>query len=160
MLLKSLAQQQNLFPISHVRIIDGDTLEATIHLPFEQNLTTRIRLKGWWADELDGPYRGAGLVARFRLESFCDGKALWIQSTSGRKDKYGRIVATLWHSGRIVAGKEVLGDLQLTEATHKLHRDQARQQASRAQKWPGDVKGADFEEDRRERPPGPEEAYG
>lgn len=125
-----LRKTPDIHPLENIRVIDGDTIEAQILLPFEQRVQKRIRLKGWWADEIGGLYNGTAVVARFRLECFIQGKALWLHAPSCRLDRYGRVVGSLMHGERIVTAQEVLGDLQLTEKDHKAHRD--AEKASRA----------------------------
>lgn len=126
MIKKSFIQEQDSFPILEVRVIDGDTIEALVVLPFDERKRQRIRLKGWWADELRGPFAQQGLTAALRLEKFCKDKALWIVARGHRKDKYGRIVAHLMTAGSIVRPSDVLGDLSLTEKVHKAHHDEGR----------------------------------
>lgn len=125
MIVKSYRKTPDIYPLHSIRVIDGDAIEATIVLPFDQTLRARIRLKGWWADELDGPYAAQGRMAKAFLEVFVAGKALWLHAPSCRKDRYGRIIGHLMHGERIINPKDVLGHQQLTEAEHKLRRDQA-----------------------------------
>lgn len=124
MITRTIRKEPGMFPLHDVRVIDGDTIEATIILPFGQTLRARVRLKGWWADEPTGLYAASGQAAFQRLTSFCRDKVLWLLSPGERRDRYGRIVGLLVHQEQIVSPWDVLGKLQLTEATHKLHRDQ------------------------------------
>ncbi len=118
--------------IRNVRAIDGDTLEADIVLPFETTIRKRIRLKGWWADEMEGPYRASGLMAQTLLASWCTNRALWIHSPSARLDRYGRVVALLIHHEQIINPKDVIGSYQITEAEHKARRDQSATSRNKA----------------------------
>lgn len=121
-ILKTIAKERGYFAILDVRIIDGDAIQATILLPFDQRLRARIRLKGWWADETTGPFCEAGLKAKARLEAWCQDKALWICTPGERRDRYGRIVAHLVHGSQLVNPRDVLAELQLTEKVHQERR--------------------------------------
>lgn len=125
-ILKTIAKLHDYYPIIDVRVIDGDAIEATILLAFEQRLRARIRLRGWWADETTGPYAISGHKAAAKLEGWIGDKALWISAQGQRKDRYGRIVAHLVHGSQLVDPREVLGECQLTEAVHKQRRDEAK----------------------------------
>lgn len=114
----------DIFPLHHIRVVDGDTLEATVALPFDFSVVKRIRLKGWWADEPVGIYAQQGLCAKRLLEVFLEGKAIWLHAPSARLDKYGRIVGSILHGSEIVDPRKVLGNYQLTEKEHKARRDQ------------------------------------
>jgi hypothetical protein len=131
----SPTDQRGVYPIRDVRVIDGDALDAVIVLPFEALIQKRIRLKGWWADELDGPYSESGRRAKARLEAFVKDRPLWIACGSIRCDKYGRVLADLIDGPRLVVPKDVLGDCQLTERVHKQRRDELAKiaRATRAQ---------------------------
>jgi hypothetical protein len=124
MITKTLRKTPDIYPLHSIRVIDGDTIEAMICLPFDTKISKRIRLKGWWADETEGIYRSNGMLAQHLLEVFCAGKALWLHAPSCRLDKYGRVIGHLMHGERIIAPREVLGSCQLTEGEHKLRRDQ------------------------------------
>lgn len=124
MIKKELTKVQELYALHEVRVVDGDTIEAKILLPFKQSVQRRIRLKGWWADELTGVHSHAGILAKMRLEIFLKEKVIWLFSPGHREDKYGRIVACLVWERRIITALEVLGELQLTETVHKAHTDE------------------------------------
>jgi hypothetical protein len=128
----------DIYPLRHIRVVDGDTLEAEILLPFDTVITKRVRLKGWWADECDGLYRTQGLMARYLLEVWCTDKALWLHSPSCRLDRYGRVIGHLMHGEQIINPKDVLGSYALTEKEHKLRRDQQMASSRQAKKWPHD----------------------
>jgi hypothetical protein len=124
MIIKTLRKTADIHPLDHIRVIDGDTIEATIRLPFDTVITKRIRLKGWWADEPVGPWAQYGFRAKTRLGDFCRDKALWLHAPSCRLDRFGRVIGHLMHGERIVDPRDVLKELQLTETEHKLRRDQ------------------------------------
>jgi len=125
MITKSYRKTPEIYPIDDVRVIDGDTLEATIRLPFDCSIKRRIRLRGWWAPERSGPHRASGEAAAALLAEYCKGKALWLHAPSCRLDRYGRVIGHLMHGERIVDPRDVLGSHQLTETEHKHHRDEA-----------------------------------
>lgn len=126
--------QRGVYAIRDVRVIDGDALDVVIVLPFDALINKRVRLKGWWADELEGPWAEAGHRAKARLEEFCKGKPLWIAAGSERCDKYGRVLADLVDGTKFVDPRAVLGDCQLTEREHKYRRDIVAKQAAAARK--------------------------
>lgn len=132
MIKSSFRLSNELYPLDDIRIIDGDTIEATIVLAFSTRIQKRIRLKGWWADEPEGIYAAAGHTAKQLLSTWCQGKILWLHSPSCRLDRYGRVVGSLIWQGQIVPGKAVLGSFQLTEAEHKARRDQNAAAAHRS----------------------------
>lgn len=116
----------DIYPLHDVRVVDGDTLEARIALPFGQSVQKRIRLKGWWADEIEGPYGLYGRSAQVALVNWIAGKALWLHAPSCRMDKYGRVIGHLMHDQKIINPKDVLGCLQLSEKLHNAHRAHAK----------------------------------
>lgn len=152
MITKILKTTPDLYPICNIRVIDGDTLEAEVVLPFNTRVQKRIRLKGWWADELDGPYRSAGLTAKYLVEIFITGKVLWLWSSSCRLDKYGRVIGALVHNGRLVLPSDVLGTHALTEKEHKLRSDQAKASRAQARAWPNDQGSMTTAEAKSKRP--------
>lgn len=127
MITRTVSKTPDLFPLHDIRIVDGDTIVATIPLPFKTSVRKTIRLKGWWAAELNTIFHSEAVRAAQRLHDFCCGKALWLLTAGCRLDKYGRVIGHLQHDGRIISPREVLGDLSLTAAEHKLRHDrQAR----------------------------------
>lgn len=137
MITRTIKKNPDVYPIENIRVIDGDAIECTILLPFAQMLRTRVRLKGWWADEMQGAHGWEGLQARTRLENWIKGKALWLRCQSERRDRYGRVIAHLmWHE-QIVDPKEVLGPYQLTEEVHRQRLDASRKRpALPPTEWP------------------------
>lgn len=123
MISNKFRARPDVYALLNVRVIDGDTIEATIPLPFDTQVRKRIRLKDWWAHELSGPHASQGAEAKQRLERFIEEKAIWLFSASCRLDKYGRVIGTLMHQERIITAREVLGDLQLTREAHKAASD-------------------------------------
>ena len=132
MVTSKIQKTPDIWPLLNIRVIDGDTIEGDILFPFDQRIRKRIRLKGWWADELGGLWAEAANTAKVRLHCFCSNRALWLHSPNGRLDKYGRVIGTLMEGERIVTAKEVLGELQLTESVHKARTDQNRAKRRRS----------------------------
>lgn len=128
-------------------MVDGDTLDCEIALPLDTSITKRVRLKGWWAPELASEIGGRGFEAKRRLEAFIEGKAIYLFAPGQRFDKYGRLIADLWHAERIISAREVLGELQLTKEQHKQASDElrARKQATGAQSGPMQMTGDNAE---------------
>lgn len=71
--------------IQEIRVIDGDTVEATI-----DGRREKIRFQGYNADEMDST---EGKLARAEVEQMVQDGALRV-SLSGDRDKYGRLLAT------------------------------------------------------------------
>jgi hypothetical protein len=126
MIKASYRKTPDIYPIDDIRVIDGDTIHAWVRLPFDQQVQKRIRLKGWWAAEVASPWGNDALKAKALLEAWVRGKALWLHAPSCRLDKFGRIVGHLMHDNRIIDPKEVLGQLQLSEAEHPRRSDATR----------------------------------
>lgn len=137
MIKATFRKTPDIYPLHHIRVVDGDTLEATVILPFDFSVVKRIRLKGWWADEPVGPYASSGLCAKRLLEVFLEGKAIWLHAPSARLDKYGRIVGSILHGAQIIDPRMVLGSYQLTEKEHKSRRDQQISSKTKALGRPG-----------------------
>ena len=134
----NLRTSPDVYPLSGIRIIDGDTIEANIVLPFGQESRKRIRLRDWWAPELEGRFRSAGLDAKYALEIWLQDKDVWLLCPQQRTDKYGRVVGALWHLGAIVNPQMVIGHHQMTSEAHKAMSDEIREGHKQARQWPND----------------------
>lgn len=130
MITRAIRKEKDVYPVHDVVAVDGDTIKARVVLAFGQSIELRIRLKGWWADEPIGLHAEAGLAAHNKLQGWLKGKVLWIWSRSERQDKYGRTIAHLIHNEQVVDPRKVLGEHQLTEEVHRLHRDQQKSVAA------------------------------
>lgn len=126
MITRTLKKEKDYYPLHDLRVIDGDTIQARIVLPFEQSITMRIRLQGWYADELTGIHWQRGMQAKLNLQVFTAGRGFWLSCPGQRKDKYGRVIGHLVHGHELVDPKDVLGTLQLSEAEHRLRKDAAK----------------------------------
>lgn len=107
-----------------VKVIDGDTIEAEIHLDFGVKLQAKLRI-----GKIDTPeihtakhnteeYR-KGIAAKEFVEARfkTQGNKFWIETTGNRKGKYGRfIVDVLLPSG------DYLGEL-LVKAGHAVKKE-------------------------------------
>ena len=76
-----------------VRVLDGDTIEADLHLGFEVTLRRKFRLLGINAPEMKTP---EGEIAKQALIDKLAGMEIEIFSHKDRTEKYGRYLATLW----------------------------------------------------------------
>lgn len=110
--------RQKFFSLEEIRVVDGDTIHARIPLAFGQALSARIRLKDWYAAELEGPAAAQGRAAKSLLESWIAQRKVFLFCGSQQNDLHGRILAHLWWNGRIITGEEVLGEMQLTKERH------------------------------------------
>lgn len=120
---KAFSITPELYPIRNVIVVDGDTLKGEIVLPLGVTKWQIVRLKGWWAPEPTGASLHQGVAARNLLERFCEEKNLFLLVLGSRYDKYGRLVASLWHQGHVVEAGTVLGAYQLTKDAHKAVSD-------------------------------------
>ena len=90
------------------RVLDGDTIDATIDLGFDIHVKKRIRFQGINAPESrtkDLEEKARGLAAKDRLKAILEG-ANTIQLTSHGVGKYGRCLGEL--DVDVVDGKEQL----------------------------------------------------
>ena len=91
------------------RVVDGDTIDATIELGFGVHITKRIRLAGINAPESrtrNKVEKKLGLAAKERLIDILDGAANCFELESTELGKYGRVLGKL-HIDKI-AGKDVI----------------------------------------------------
>ena len=94
-----------------IRVIDGDTIEATVDLGFKVQITQKFRLLGIDTPELRGESKNEGRAAASHLiKLICshaanleDGKlpdgalaVIQIETLKDKTGKYGRYLATLW----------------------------------------------------------------
>lgn len=114
------------FELSEVRVIDGDSIEAFIDLPFGVSLKRIIRLRGFYAPELGGRSPTAAIEASKRLASALDSQKAYLHAHRLTHDNHGRIVAQLIIGYCPVDGRTILGELQMTEAEHKIDLRYAR----------------------------------
>lgn len=118
------------YAIGDPRAIDGDTIEGTIILDFGVCIRKRIRLKGFFAPEKDGPNPTSANLARLRLQEWLNGHALHLAAQGMKEDRYGRLVAWILGNGRGADPHAILGDLQLSEAAHAAELKFARSAAT------------------------------
>ena len=91
------------------RVVDGDTIDATIDLGFGVFVAKRIRLAGINAPESrtrNKVEKKLGLAAKERLIDILDGAANCFELESTELGKYGRVLGKL-HIDKI-AGKDVI----------------------------------------------------
>jgi micrococcal nuclease len=90
------------------RVIDGDTVDLDIDLGFSITISQRIRLKDIDASETrtkNLEEKERGLAAKVWLEEQLSREGEWIIETY-KKDKYGRILGTLYLVGDSVTINE------------------------------------------------------
>ena len=86
-------------PIKHLivehRVIDGDTIEATLDLGFGLQYITPVRLIGVSAPERNTP---EGKVSKKKLEEFMQADRLVCQS-SAKRGSFGRVLGRIYADG-------------------------------------------------------------
>lgn len=94
------------------RVIDGDTIDATISMGLHDYRTERLRLLGVNAPERKGETRAAGDAARlFVVEWMRGGVALdeWpLVIRTQKSDAFGRFLGTVWRVSDGVSLNEAL----------------------------------------------------
>lgn len=83
-----------------LRVVDGDTIDATVDLGFDVHVNQRFRLYGINAPETRGESRDAGKAAKAYLQTLLTTHAgktgeLTIQTRKDDREKYGRYLAVL-----------------------------------------------------------------
>lgn len=81
------------YRINNYRVIDGDTIEATIDLGFNTFRKEKLRLARINAPEIR---TDSGQVSKSHLSEILDGKSIRIQTIKDKEDKYGRYIAEVW----------------------------------------------------------------
>ena len=97
------------------RVLDGDTIDATIDLGFDIHVKKRIRFQGINAPESrtkDLEEKARGLAAKDRLKNILEGTKT-IQLTSHGVGKYGRCLGEL--EVDVIDGKECLTLVNVNE---------------------------------------------
>lgn len=106
------------YPFALTRVVDGDTVRGRISLPFDHSFEAIVRLKEFYADELDGPFASQGLKAQARLEEWFEDRHVLLKCGKPRLDRYGRVLAFLWSEGKVWSPGAILGGLALTKQEH------------------------------------------
>ena len=102
------------------RVVDGDTIDATIDLGFGVSIDKRIRLAGINAPESrtrNKVEKKLGLAAKERLIEMLDGAANCFELESTELGKYGRVLGRL-HINKL-AGKDVLTQVCINDCLVK-----------------------------------------
>ena len=102
------------------RVVDGDTIDATIDLGFGVSIDKRIRLAGINAPESrtrNKVEKKLGLAAKERLIEMLDGAANCFELESTELGKYGRVLGRL-HINKL-AGKDVLTQICINDSLVK-----------------------------------------
>ena len=86
-----------------VRVIDGDTLELTLDVGFRLTLTDHFRLAGLNCPELPTPEGKAAAAFTADWLHAADALDPWplvVRTERDRREKYGRLLATVLHGGQ------------------------------------------------------------
>jgi len=78
------------------RVVDGDTIIATIDLGFSVQMVQTFRLVGINAPELHGESKVLGLSAKQFLIDWIENKRVIIETHKDATEKFGRYLATIW----------------------------------------------------------------
>jgi micrococcal nuclease len=89
------------YKLSNIKVIDGDTIDATIDLGFSIQIRERIRLYGIDTPETrtrDLEEKKRGFAAKDRLEELIDNSVepIIVQTTYDQRGKFGRVIGTLY----------------------------------------------------------------
>ncbi|MGL4440750.1 MAG: thermonuclease family protein [Bosea sp. (in: a-proteobacteria)] len=107
-----------------LNVVDGDTVEARVHVWMGQEVVTRIRLKDIDAPEVTGacgPERERAIAARDRLAELVHGAGIVLADV--RPDKYfGRVVARV-----VMSDGQDAGAILLSEGLARPYRGGRRQ---------------------------------
>lgn len=77
-----------------LRVIDGDTFEALVHLGFGVEQRFRVRLDGIDTPEIYGENKKEGLKAKRIVRNMIEGKVVNLYEAE-QKDKFGRALANV-----------------------------------------------------------------
>ena len=112
------------------RIIDGDTVSASLMIGFGISVSLRLRLYGINAPETHGvskksPEYKRGMKATEFLKSLIEGKEVLIHTYKDRTGKYGRYLAEIYllddeeikriNKGEHIEGKDSVNDLMVAK---------------------------------------------
>ncbi len=84
------------------RVVDGDTVEASVDLGFGITSKMKLRLLGVNTPEIVGDQREKGLEAKHWLEVVVKDRDVVVQTVKDKKDKYGRYLAVIWLDGESI----------------------------------------------------------
>ena len=85
------------YKITDIRVVDGDTIEATVDLGFKCYIRRYIRLYDVDTWETKGPNKIKGKEAKKHLKELLNRFSLVVFiSYKDKKGKYGRLLGTLW----------------------------------------------------------------
>ena len=84
------------YRVFDIRVIDGDTIEATLDLGFYIYRKIRLRLTGYDAPEVRGSEKPLGLRAKQRLKEILSQYPEWVIRTHKDTGIYGRYYGELF----------------------------------------------------------------
>lgn len=115
LLCSSSVNVDYIYKINVTRVVDGDTIDATIDLGFDITINKRIRLHGIDAPETrtrDKKEKIKGLAAKKRLEQIVEQQDGVLYLKSMDRGKYGRCVGVLFE---VNFDDESVNDLLVSE---------------------------------------------
>jgi micrococcal nuclease len=77
-----------------INVVDGDTIDAIVELPFNLTATHRFRLLGVNCPEVHGPTKAEGLKAADYTRQALLGRTVRLRSA--KSDDFGRYLAQIW----------------------------------------------------------------
>ena len=86
------------------RVVDGDTIDATIDLGFGVHIKRRVRLSGINAPETrtrDPEEKAAGLKAKDRLIELLTDQVLTIHTQLDETGKFGRVLGVIYNANSL-----------------------------------------------------------
>lgn len=117
----SLADMEYIYKIFVTRVIDGDTVDATIDLGFDITIKKRIRLHGIDTPETrtrDKQEKVRGFAAKKRLQEIVDNQNGVLYLKCMDKGKYGRCVGILFEED---FDDESVNDLLVSEGHAEVY---------------------------------------
>lgn len=87
-----------IYRMREVRVVDGDTLQAQIMFAFDVSFSATLRLSGVNAPEKNTS-EGVRACDWVRSWVACQGAELMVSTVKDRREKYGRLLATVYGPG-------------------------------------------------------------
>lgn len=110
-----------IYKITVTRVVDGDTIDATVHLGFDITVNKRIRLHGINTPETrtrDKEEKKRGLAAKHRLEQIVHEQNNVLYLKSMDKGKYGRCLGILFE---VDFDDESINDMLVSEGHAEIY---------------------------------------
>ncbi len=110
-----------IYKITVTRVVDGDTIDAIVHLGFDITINKRIRLHGINTPETrtrDKEEKTRGLAAKHRLEQIVHEQDNVLYLKSMDKGKYGRCLGILFE---VDFDDESINDMLVSEGHAEIY---------------------------------------